>query len=55
MGPALFLLTSLRTVAKQNQLLRFRMASTAATVNSVRSPLDSLGYGFLDPDMASAK
>ena len=36
MGPALVFLTSLRTVAKRNQLVRFRMASTAATTNTVR-------------------
>lgn len=38
MGPVLFFLTSLKTVAKQNQLVRFRMASTAAAVNAVRLP-----------------
>ena len=39
MSPALFFLTSLRTVAKHNQLVRFKMASTAATVNAVRFPV----------------
>ena len=38
MGTALFFLSSLRTVAKQNQLARFRMASTAAAANTVRFP-----------------
>lgn len=39
MGPSLFFLTSLRTVARRNQLVRFRMASTAAN------------FGLKDPSL----
>ena len=47
MGHTLFFLTSLRTIVKRNQLVRFRMASTAATVNTVRVSVWSLWIWIL--------
>ena len=46
MALAFFFLTSLRTVAKQNKPVRFRMASTAATLNAVRSPARLFWFTF---------
>ena len=58
MGPAILFLTSLRAVAKQNQLVRFRMASSAAAVNVIIFPTQSLTdfafanqFGLKDPSL----